>query len=82
MPQLKKFIAERDAVLRSMDVQKLISFYKKHHPHLPAPDPDIAEITLHKARTGCLNLTMDERLLSKKWLTERGYQSMDDGELG
>lgn len=35
----------------------------------------------HKARTGALDLPIDERRISKEWLENRGLQSLDDGDL-
>jgi hypothetical protein len=36
---------------------------------------------MHKARTALRSLPLDVRLESKRWLTERGMRSLDEGEL-
>lgn len=78
---LKEFRKERAAVLRSLDPKKVVEFHKKWNNSVVLPTWEVVEIAMHKARTACRDLNRDERLYSKQWLTERGYRSMDEGEL-
>lgn len=79
--KLKQALEERNEALRSLDLVKLAAYYKKYNPGMPLPALDVLECGMHKARTACLALTREERQLSKRWLTERGYESLDDGDL-
>ena len=42
---------------------------------------EILEITYHKMRTAIVTLPMQERILSKAWLHDHGYSSLDDGDV-
>lgn len=79
--ELQEFLAERDAMLRALDPERAIAYYKKYNPGKSVPEGEILMISLHKARTACLSLTREERLESQHWLAERGYGSLDDGDL-
>lgn len=80
--EIAAFVKERDEMLLACDVDRMLDFYKKHNPDMPAPsDRLVAEMMLHKARTGVRSLPRDERLKSAMWLRERGYSTFDDGEL-
>ena len=80
--EIKAFVKERDEMLMAGDVDRCIAFHEKHNPGIRAfPNRLVAEISLHKARTGAKSLPFVFRIESKKWLTERGYSSLDDGEL-
>lgn len=80
--EVKAFVAERDAMLMKCDVDEMLAFHAKHNPDVPPPTTrEVAEITLHKARTAAKSLPIDARRLSKKWLSERGYKSHDDGDI-
>jgi len=80
--QIKAFVKERDEMLLANDVDKAIEFHKKHNPHRPPPSGrEMAEIGLHKARTAARSLPIEERKKSKNWLTARGYNSLDEGDI-
>ncbi len=80
--KIKDFVKERDEILLANDVEKMMEFHKKHNPHTPLlSSREVAEISLHKARTGAKSLPIEERRKSKYWLTARGYNSLDDGDL-
>jgi hypothetical protein len=80
--EIKAFVKERDQMLLACDVDRMMAFHAKHNPDSPGfSSREVAETALHKARTGVLTLPMEERLKSKRWLRERGYSSMDDGDL-
>jgi len=64
------------------DIDRMMEFHAKHNPQAPAfPNRHVAELALHKARTGAKSLPFAERLKSKRWLAERGSSSLDDGDL-
>ena len=79
--KIKEFVKERDAALRTLDIDVCIAFAKKWSPDRASVTREVAEIGMHKARTAALSLTKEERQFSKDWLTERGYKSLDDGDL-
>lgn len=81
--ETKAFLRERDEMLMAGDIDRLIAFQKKHNPDIRAfPNREVAEISLHMTRTAARSLPMTYRMESKKWLTERGYKSLDyDGDL-
>jgi hypothetical protein len=79
----KKFVAERDAALLSLDKEKLLAYGKKWGVDwkLKPNDDYWFWVSVHMARTGARSLPMAERIKSKQWLAERGHRSMDDGEV-
>ena len=80
--EIKAFVAERDEMLMACDIDRMLAFHAKHSPNGPSfSSREVAEISLHKARTGAKSLPIEARKLSKQWLSERGYTSLDDGEL-
>lgn len=81
---IKKFVAERDEVLLSGDLERVLAFHKKHNPSLTSvvpPDKTILEASMHKARTAAKSLPIEARKVSKAWLLEHGFTSLDDGDL-
>ena len=80
--KIKAFVAERDEMLMACDIDRMLAFHAKHHPYSPGfSSREVAEIALHKTRAGAKSLPIEARLLSKRWLAERGYSSVDDGDL-
>ncbi len=75
------FVKERDAALLSGDIAECKKYWKKWNPGLKFPNDMVAEMGMHKAITACLSLPLEFRKQSKAWLSERGYTSMDDGDL-
>ena len=76
------FVKERDEALLSGDVDRCMAFHAKHNPDSIVPNNrEIAEIGMHKARTAALSLPMSARVESRKWLSERGYKSLDGGTI-
>lgn len=70
-------------MLLACDIDRMIEFAKKNRPNSPPfPNREVAEITLHKARTAVKNLPLEDRRSSRDWLLARGYSSLDDGDLG
>jgi hypothetical protein len=76
MDEIKAFVKERDAMLLSMDLERLQAFYQKHNQGTPRMSPEAAEIALHKARSAATSLPDDARTFSENWLKERGYSSL------
>lgn len=80
--KIAAFCRERDAMLLAADVDRSIAFGRKHNPDVPPPSSrHVAEISMHKAITSVRTLPLEHRRKSYRWLTERGYESHDDGEL-
>jgi hypothetical protein len=80
--EMKAFAAERNAMLLACDVDRMLAFNATHHPNPPSfVSRQVAEITLHMARTEAKSLPLEARLSSKEWLHLRGYPSCDDGDL-
>lgn len=71
--EIAAFVAERNEVLRSMDLDRVIAFYRKHNPEMHTPARELVEVGMHKARVNVTGLTNEERDLSRQWLAERGY---------
>jgi hypothetical protein len=70
----KRFVRERDAALKSLSVDRILAVYAKYGSPQPAPEREIIEIAMHKARLVVTSMTDEERRLSRDWLLQRGYQ--------
>jgi len=79
--EIEQFVKERDEVLLSGDLLRLRAFHAKHNPDSKSPSDELLEVGLHKSRTAAKSLPVEARLLSKRWLREHGYSSLDDGDL-
>lgn len=80
--EIKSFVKERDEVLLSLDIDRLISFHAKYNPTSKGfSSREVVEASMHKARTGAKSLPLEARYLSKRWLSERNMSSLDDGDL-
>ena len=80
--EIAAFVRERTEMLLACDVDRMIAFHAKHNPGRTFfGSREIAEIVLHKSRTAAKSLPIEPRLASKRWLSERGYSSLDDGDL-
>ena len=77
---IKQFVADRDHAFLSMDEATIRAYCRKWHIHIP-DNPTVFWAGIHKARTAATSLPREVRLLSKMWLTARGFQSFDGGEL-
>jgi hypothetical protein len=76
--QIKQFVAERNEMLRSLDVEKFNAFWKKWNgDKVPAggwADPiEVPLIMMHQSRLAVEAMTAEEKAISKKWLKDRGY---------
>lgn len=79
--EIAAFVKERDEMLMALDIDRMFAFHAKYNPGRQFSNRQVAEISLHKARTAAKSLPMFARALSKRWLEERGYTSMDDGDI-
>lgn len=78
--RIKQFVKERDAALLSMDREKILAYARKWGANMPG-DERVFWAAVHKARTATASLPMFERAASKAWLEQRGFQSMDNGDV-
>ncbi len=77
--QIAAFVKERNYMLLKNDVDLMIAFFARHNPEMPPfSDREVAEVTLHKARSGARGLPREAHIASKLWLRERGYSDMAD----
>lgn len=77
---MEEFLQERKQAFLSMDKTIIEAYMRKYGVPIP-DDENTFWVAVHMARTGGADLPLRERLISKRWLSERGYQSLDDGEL-
>lgn len=69
-------------LLEAGDLAGLRAFWAKYAPHLPQPENDEqASVTMHVARTEAESVTLQKRIYSHLWLTERGLPSHLPNEL-
>lgn len=77
---IRDYVAERDAALLSLDRATIEAFCIEYGLGISSKD-DTFWATVHKARTAAKTLPLEARSLSKAWLTERGLESWDDGDV-
>lgn len=70
------FRAERDFVLRSLDVQKMKEFFTRWQQPWPPSfsKPNIPLAAMHKARLDILAFTPPEKLFSALWLIGHQFE--------
>lgn len=78
--EFSEFLKERDEALASLDLEK-VRLYMARNGVPPVSDDAQLLLCVHKARTALKRLPLAMRQESKAWLTERGYHSLDDGDL-
>ena len=76
---VKQFRAERLDALSSLDEAKICAYMDRWGIVAPG-NPKAFWEGVHKARTAMKDLPLEDRLLSKRWLVERGFHSLDDGD--
>jgi len=81
MTEPNDFITRRNEVLLTRDVNKVMDFLKEWNPDAVPKSSDVVEVGMHKSITAVASLPIEDRLASKKWLADRGYYSLDDGDL-
>lgn len=80
-PIIDAFNAERNAVLQTLDEEKIRAFLLKHHGERGPLTQESFWRGVHKSITAIPGLPLEFRKASKKWLVEHGSPSMDDGDL-
>lgn len=79
--EIARFKKSRNEAFLSLDEKKLRDHQRQwNNLDMPA-DMEIFWGSVHKAITGCNDLPLEFRKKSKAWLTERGLESHDDGNL-
>lgn len=79
---IQEWVIERDAVLLSMDEQRIREFFASDPSSVKMPeDMDLFWCIVHKAITAAKGLPTEFRQKSKDYLSQRGWGSLDNGEL-
>ena len=78
--RVAKFRAERNAIMATGDVDKIIAWSLKRGLSLPSSH-EVTVWAVHKAITANVDIDMAIRSKSKAWLLERGLMSEDDGDV-
>ena len=81
MDKIKKFVKERDKMLRKCSVDELRKFVSEHEEYyspmfidaFARVSDEVVEITLHKMIYHCTNLPLYLREKSVRWLTEHNF---------
>jgi hypothetical protein len=68
-----RFHKDKVVALRSLDLKKIKQYMRKWRMQ-KVPDEQIW-IVVHKARVSMAEFTLQEKLLSRQWLIERGYST-------
>jgi hypothetical protein len=78
-PQLEAFLEERRAVLLDGDIERLRAhLIKWGKPSAAQASIEVLTVAWHKARTGVLDIPLEERKKSERWLKEHGSSSLSD----
>ena len=75
---LKRFIAERDAALLSMDEKKIRAMVREHNGVEMPADRATFWVAVHKARSAAATLPREEQRRSIEWLKARGFEHFGD----
>lgn len=73
---LKKFVKERDAALRSLDRKKIEAYMKKYGVSFNPSSEKVFWGAIHKARCECTSFTDEEKRVSGQWLLDNGFKVM------
>lgn len=79
--QIAAYNKDRNEALLSLDEQKIRAFMEKWNVQT-TEHPETFWCGVHKAITAINALPLEQRLKSKLWLDQRGWKSLDDGDLG
>jgi len=77
---IREFNERRNKLLLAHDLEGLKKFLKERKMPYPR-DRATMLVTMHKSITAVVSLPKAFRQASKNWLTHRGLQSLDDGDL-
>lgn len=72
-----KFVREREEVLLSLDKDKILSFCRKYGIYHPHTETAFWQ-SVHKARIALKDFPEPAKEISRRWLTERGFQADAD----
>jgi hypothetical protein len=76
-----QFLTDRKEALMSLDETKIRDYFRKSNGFEMSTNPETFWRSVHKAITAAPYLPTEFRMASKRWLTEHGSTSLDDGEL-
>ena len=72
IPEIREFVHERDAALRSLDRRQLLAYFQKYQ--IPVPENEmIFWASVHRARLGIRHITQKEQEDSALWLMKHGF---------
>lgn len=76
---LALWLAERDQVIRTQDIERFKAFYKKWKARgiytLDLPRDEVIEVSLRKMLYNLKNATAEEKATAEKWLKDRGLST-------
>lgn len=75
---IKKWRADRDAAIRSLDVNKVKAFFNKYSTGEDLSPDVVLEITMRKMLYNSYGVPLEERQRAAAWLKERGYTTECD----
>ena len=82
--EFKKWMKERDAVLKSYDLDRFKKFYtkwmRKGLYRLPIPSDEVIAIAMRKAVCVMQSASESEKVEAREWLLSNGYASPWLGE--
>lgn len=79
--QIRKWVKERDAVVKTYDIEKFKAFWIKwqkkglYDKRMALPPDNVIEISLRKMVCATTSATDAEKEEAKQWLSQRGYSS-------
>ena len=78
------FVRERDEAMLSLNEETIRANSRKWNGGVDSLPKDRLTfwVTVHKTITACTGISIEKRAESKIWLEDRGFSSMDDGEIG
>lgn len=80
-PDIEEFLNDRREALMSLDAVKIRAYMRKWGGESLPYEPRTFWAAVHKAITAAKDLPVEFRQRAKTWLTQRGLESMDDGDL-
>jgi hypothetical protein len=70
---MSQFLKERDEVLLSMDMDRIIAYCEKYGISIPASER-VFLAGIHNARIGILDFPKEEKVKSVAWLIQNGFE--------
>jgi hypothetical protein len=72
---VSQFLKERTEALLSMNRGKIVAYYRKYGEIIPKSE-EVFWAGVHHARIALKDLPNSERMVSAKWLEERGFNPL------